>query len=142
MYTFDACALIAAIDKEEGWAKVESILRNAYDGKTQVYMSVINLLEVFYHCAHKFCDYDRAREVIRSIKESPIEVLYTIDEEVFCEAARLKSLYKISLADAVACATTWWTNSTLVTCDHSELEAVEEREHLPMLWIRPKPETP
>jgi predicted nucleic acid-binding protein len=55
------------------------------------------------------------------------------------EAACLKSLYKMSLADAIGLATAKEFSATFVTSDHSELEAVEKGEQIPFLWLPSRP---
>jgi predicted nucleic acid-binding protein len=58
---------------------------------------------------------------------------------VFDEAACLKSNYKLSLADAIGVATAKELSGQFVTSDHSELEAVEQYEQTPFLWLPARP---
>jgi predicted nucleic acid-binding protein len=55
------------------------------------------------------------------------------------ESARLKTSYKISLADSIALGTSSVLNLTLVTADHHELDRVEQNEPVSFHWIRPQP---
>jgi len=44
----------------------------------------------------------------------------------------------MSFADSILMATAHYTGATVVTCDHVELEPVEQQEHITFLWIRPQ----
>jgi predicted nucleic acid-binding protein len=53
------------------------------------------------------------------------------------EAGRIKSFYKISLADSIAIAEASVTGGVLLTCDHHEMDKVERRENnIKFRWIR------
>jgi predicted nucleic acid-binding protein len=132
-YTLDACALIALINREPGADMVDDLIQRAIVGEAALNMSIINLTEVYYGYLH-----DRGKEeaerILNRILSYPIRVISVITDSVFRKAAFFKAFYSVSLADAFACATAWWTHSTLVTKDH-EIEAVEQHEKLPVLWI-------
>jgi predicted nucleic acid-binding protein len=44
----------------------------------------------------------------------------------------------MSFADAILVATARYTGATVVTCDHVELEPVEQQGQILFLWIRPQ----
>jgi hypothetical protein len=52
------------------------------------------------------------------------------------EAGRLKSSYKISLADSIALAEASISNGMLITADHHEFDTIEMNERLLFFWIR------
>jgi predicted nucleic acid-binding protein len=58
------------------------------------------------------------------------------DDSVFLEAGRLKSVYKISLADAIALAYASIMKCTLVTADHHEMDVIDDKEDIRFCWIR------
>jgi len=53
-------------------------------------------------------------------------------------AAYFKATGKMSFADTILTATARCTGATVVTCDHAELELVEQQTQIPFLWIRPR----
>jgi PIN domain nuclease of toxin-antitoxin system len=99
-YTLDACALLAFLNDEEGADIVEDILDRSITGDVFLFMSIINLLEVYYG-ELRDKGVEIARTVLDMVQHYSITVINTISEQVFSEAARLKATYKISLADAI-----------------------------------------
>jgi hypothetical protein len=49
---------------------------------------------------------------------------------IFIRAGRLKSLYKMSLADSIGLAETMINNGYFVTADHHKLEIIQEKENI------------
>jgi PIN domain nuclease of toxin-antitoxin system len=47
-YTLDACALLAFLNDEEGADTIEELLDRAVAGDVFLFMSIINLLEIYY----------------------------------------------------------------------------------------------
>jgi predicted nucleic acid-binding protein len=134
MHTLDACALIALINKEPGAGMVDDLIQKAVAGDADLNISIINLTEVYYGYLHDLGK-EKADNILKRILSYPIRVINVITEPVFQKAAFFKAFYAISLADAYACATAWWSRSILVTKDH-EIEAVEQPENLSVLWIK------
>jgi uncharacterized protein with PIN domain len=150
-YTLDACALIALINKEPEAGMVDGLVQRAVAGEVALNMSIVNLTEVHYGYLHER-GAEEAERILNRILSYPIRVISVITEPVFRKAAFFKAFYSISLADAdnrgvlrsktpktkavgFCHATAWWTHSALVTKDR-EIEAVEEKEKLPVLWIK------
>ena len=48
IYILDACALIALLAGEHGAENVKKIIQEAIDGKINIKINQINLLEVYY----------------------------------------------------------------------------------------------
>jgi predicted nucleic acid-binding protein len=71
---------------------------------------------------------------MRQIDDLPVEIIKTVSREVYRETARLKGFYRISFADAIACATAKSLSAAIVTKD-GEIRAVEQGENLSVLWI-------
>ena len=65
-----------------------------------------------------------------------IKINAEITDEILIKAGRLKSLYKMSLADSIGLAEAIIHNGYFVTADHHELEIVEEKEKINIIWIR------
>jgi predicted nucleic acid-binding protein len=137
-YTFDACALIALINEEEGAGMVDRLIMEAIAGEIALNISIINLSEVYYGYIGAVGK-EKADDYLERILSYPIKAINYITDEVFRTASRLKGTYRISLADSYACATAMSFNAALVTSDHSELEPLEQHENLSVLWLPPRP---
>jgi len=134
-YVLDACALLAFLNNEEGADVVEGLLRAATGKKCSVFMARLNLLEVYYGLRREAGEAvaDKALELMGRL---PIKLVDGMPEATFREAGRLKALYRISLADAVAVAEARVRKAELVTADRHELESVLVAEKIAPCWIR------
>jgi predicted nucleic acid-binding protein len=137
-YVLDACALLTFFNDEEGVEIIESILEKAEKGQVSVCISIINLLEVYYDRLRTGKDFE-TNEFIAFTRAAPIKVLSAISDFVYHEAARLKSTYTMSLADAVGLAVAKELSGQFVTSDHHELEIVARNEQISFLWLPAKP---
>ena len=134
-YVLDACAIMAVLYGEEGAGIVETAFDEAYEGGARIIMHKANLLEVYYDILRKF-GRDKSDTIISEIRKRPVEINSEISDEIFIEAGRLKSLYKISFADSFALAQAKICGGALLTCDHHEFDAIEEKEDINFVWIR------
>ena len=134
-YVLDACALLAMINNEPGADKVEAILRKALLGNVEVYMSKINVYEVYYGI-YRANGQEMAEEVYSLIKKQPINIIDSFSDDVFMEAARLKVRYKMSLADSIALGESIVRKAELLSSDHHEFDVVEKEEGIKFYWIR------
>ena len=134
-YVLDACAIVAVLNEEKGAESVRDLIDLAGNGSIAVYMNAVNLLEVYYGI-YKAYDKDTAEDVLVHIYASPIEIVETVSVDILREAGRLKSLYKISLADSFAIAQASILGGTLVTSDHHEIDIVDENEDIAFQWFR------
>ncbi|GHV72568.1 hypothetical protein AGMMS49928_29700 [Spirochaetia bacterium] len=136
----DACAVIAWLKEEPGADVVDDLLDQAEEGKTDLFISIINLVEIYYGFMKDLGE-DRAREIIQTVRETAVKVIDTTDGAIFEEVARLKSTLKnFSLADAFGLATASVYDGAFITCDHHELAKFEGQVKIPFLWIRPAPQ--
>jgi predicted nucleic acid-binding protein len=135
-YVLDACALIAylAEEKGKGYEAVNELFTRMEEDDISFYMSVFNLIEVYYDFIRKYKSVEWADEIMQQVDDLPIEIIGTVSHTVYRETARLKGFYRISLADAIACATAKSLAAAVVTKDH-EIRAVEQGENLSVLWI-------
>ena len=134
-YIIDACALLAFLNDEEGADKVEDLLIQSVTDDVSVSMSIVNLLEVYYgELRDKGSDI--AQIVLDMVQHYSIKIINTISGQVFQEAARLKAVYRISLADCIGIATATELSGQFVTSDHHELEAVAKNEPVSIFWFR------
>ena len=135
-YLFDACALIAYLneEKEEGFEKVDELLSRAEAGEITIYMSIVNLVEVYYGYIRN-CGVAIADEIMRPVSGFPMRVISNITDDIYRETARFKGIYPMSLADAFLCSTAKSLSATIVTKD-GEIAGPEKEERLPVLWIK------
>lgn len=135
LYVLDACALIAALENEDGAEKVVAVYNEAASGGANIIINVINLLEVYYDY-YRMKGKESAEKMAAEIIASSTDVISIISRDVFAEAGRLKANYKISLADSIVLAQAKVMNATLLTSDHHEMDKIEANEPINFLWIR------
>jgi len=126
-YILDACALIAFMQQESGFEVIRNILIDAGDNKATVHMNKLNLFEVFYG-VRRAEGFAQAENVYNRVLRLPITIIDGISDDVFLEASRIKSSYKMSLADSIALGEASIMGASLVTSDHHEFDAVEKNE--------------
>ena len=134
-YILDACALIAYLTEERGADIVGDMLDLAEQGERRVFMHAVNLLEVYYGVRREYGE-AAAKEMLENVKDAPIEVCFDPSENVIVEAGRLKSQYKISLADSIGLAQAFLMNASFVTSDHHELDVIDNAEDINFTWFR------
>lgn len=120
---FDACALIALSEKEEGADLLASFLE---DGENTCFAHSINLCEVFYQLYREKSKND-AIAVIEGFLDLGVFLRDDMDIEFLQEAGELKAIHKkVSLADCCAIALAKRLDAELVTSNHHELDALAE----------------
>ncbi|MCL2765575.1 MAG: PIN domain-containing protein [Treponema sp.] len=134
-YVLDACALIAFLDDEEGADIIEDLLDKSAAGDVSVYMSIVNLLEVYY-AELQAKGSAIAQIVLDMVNNYSIKIVNTISEQIFKEAARLKTTFKMSLGDCIGIATAIELSGQFVTSDHHEINPVAAKETNLILWFR------
>jgi len=136
-YVLDACALVALINGEEGAGAVDNLFQQAVKGEIKLYMSIINLLEVYYGFIGDI-GVAKTQEILKAIDKTPLVIINTISQQAYHEAARIKGTHrKLSLADSVGIATAAELDGLFVTSDHHELEAIAGKETaLKFFWFR------
>lgn len=130
-FVLDAWAVLALLQKEEPAAsRVKQLMEEARNGDIELFISVINLGEVFY-CIGKAKGEREATETLDAIRRLTLTVVSATEEAVF-RAARFKMGHTISYADAFAAATAEELDAALVTGD-PELEQLEGRVQIDKL---------
>ena len=137
IYVFDACSLIALLTNEEGADVVKDLLQKALDAEIKVIIHKINFFEVYYD-TYKTYGEEKALKLLEDIKVTPMKINSEITDDILVKAGRLKSLYKISLADSIGLAESMINNGHFVTADHHELEVIQEKENINIFWFREK----
>ena len=114
-YVLDSYALLAHFEDEAGGEKVRKILRAASAGKSRLFLSVINLGELYYISLR-----ERGREMAEQIlflmEQLPIDIV-NADVEMTLEAAKLKGSHPVAYADCFAAALAIQKNAKVVTGD-------------------------
>jgi predicted nucleic acid-binding protein len=124
-YVLDSWALLAWLEGEApADAEVQSLMDAAATGRVELWMSLMNLGEVFYATARK-SGIEKAREDRKALLRAPIRFA-GIDDELVWEAAELKATHVVAYADAFAAALTVRLKATLLTGD-PEFDSLAEQ---------------
>lgn len=133
-FVLDAWPVLALLQKEEPAAsRVKLLLEEAERGSAVLFISIINLGEVFYRIGKTKGELE-AQATLLDIRNLPVNIIPASEESVFA-AARYKIRYTISYADAFAAATAKSLNAILVTgdpelvqlMDHLQIEKLERK---------------
>jgi uncharacterized protein len=113
---FDAWALVAYFKNERPAAdRVEEILHQAAEHEVILYVSLINLGEVYYSLGRTL-GHRIAEQTLQQIQRLPIQLL-AVGEAQVLQAAEYKMTYPISYADAFALGAAIANQATLLTGD-------------------------
>jgi ribonuclease VapC len=114
-YVLDSYAMIAHFEDEAGGEQVRKVLKAAHAGKTKLYMSVINLGEIYYN-TYRERGREKADEAVFLMRQLPV-TLVNADIEITIEAAGLKSVHPVAYADCFAAALGIRKKATVITGD-------------------------
>lgn len=114
-YVLDSFALLAHFEDEAGGEQVRKILKAAQAGKTKLYLSVINLGELYYNTFRER-GRSKAGEVLFITEQLPITIV-SADLNLTLEAARLKGVHPVAYADCFAAALGIQKKAAVVTGD-------------------------
>lgn len=120
-YVFDSYAFIAYFRGEPESGKIAALLIELSKQKLKAQMVCINVGEVYYILRKKGNAW-QATLAMDELLKFPIEII-NADLSLTFEAAKIKSRFKLSYADAFAAALTIKSNAILITND-SEFEAL------------------
>jgi len=134
-YVLDSCALLAYVYKETGADVVKSIFNQADKNDVMLYMNKLNLFESYYDIRRSEGT-QQAEDFYSMILMSSIQIIDGISDFVFREAGRIKTSYKISLADSIALGQTSILKASILTSDHHEFDVIEKNEEIKFAWIR------
>jgi predicted nucleic acid-binding protein len=119
---FDSWAILAYVQAEPAGARVRSLLIEVTEARRSLWMTSINLGEVWYMLARRNSS-AYASQQLAELSQIGIERV-DIDWPMVLEAADYKSRHKISYADAFAAALAKQRHGELVTGDR-EFRALE-----------------
>ncbi len=129
-FVLDAFAIMALIEKERGQERLAELLVSAKNGEIVLYLSLINWGEILYTLAREQGE-KFAAEIEHDLERQAI-ILMDVDRTRVRAAARIKSRYRVSYADAFAIALAQELGATIVTGD-TEFKALEKS--IPILWL-------
>jgi len=135
LFILDACALLAVLAMEKGAENIRDLFQKTVDRQAYLMMNKINFLEVYYKIYRAYGKTE-ADDLLKTMEQMPITIKDTLTNEVFKEAGRLKSKYKLSLADSIAIAESIINKGSLVTADHHEIGPIEIAEKINITWFR------
>jgi len=113
-YLLDACALIAFLNREEGWSVVKELIEQSERREITLSINLVNLVEVHYDRIREEGP-RKADEIINRMYDSSIVVIEDMGRSISNEAAHLKAKGEMSLADAFCVATAVCTGAAIVT---------------------------
>ena len=129
-YVLDSFAMIAHFEDEAGGEKVRKFLKAAHEGKTKLYMSVINLGEIYYNTCRER-GREKADEAVFMMEQLPVTIVHA-DREITIAAAQLKTRHPVAYADCFAAALGIIKKAKVITGD-PEFERL--REEVKVEWI-------
>lgn len=131
---FDAFALMAWLHGESGALQVEEWLIKAEHKDVDVFVSIVNLGEVYYRL-QRIDQVEAAEEFLQDIRVRaiPIKAAPATNRRVWA-AARLKAKYPIAYADGFAAALAQELHSPLLTGD-PDFELLAKDGALQVVWL-------
>jgi ribonuclease VapC len=115
-YVLDSWAVIAYLEDEPSGEQIDDLIATAHEEQIPIYMSVINVGEVWYTFAREISE-EEADVSVKTLRDLRIQ-FEDADWEITQEAARFKSKNKISYADAFAAALAKIKKADLITGDN------------------------
>jgi len=128
----DACALIAYFNDENGATVIEDLFLS----NKEIFMSVVNLYEVCYDAARTSGNQHAVVEILNTVRQLPIGIVWEVNDELLQAAAMLKVRYRISLADSFALGLATVLDAEVVSADHHEFEPVVQAGDVSVMWFR------
>lgn len=114
-YVLDSWSVIAYLEDEPSGEQVEDLIATAHEEQIPIYMSVVNVGEIWYVFAREISA-EEADVSVKTLRDLRIQ-FEDADWELTQEAARFKSQHKMSYADAFAAALAKLKKAELVTGD-------------------------
>lgn len=114
-YVLDSYALMAHFEQEPGAERVERLLKAARAGKTALYLTAVNLGEIYYSVVRER-GIGKADETLTIIEQLPISIV-DADKTLAVLAGKIKAAHPIAYADCFAAALANQLNTKVVTGD-------------------------
>lgn len=114
-YVLDTWAVIAYLEDEPSAEQIENLISDAHEQQIPIYMTVVNVGEVWYIIARAVSE-EEANKSVKTLRELRIQ-FENLDWTLTQEAAGFKSQHKMSYADCYAAALAKVKKADLVTGD-------------------------
>jgi predicted nucleic acid-binding protein len=114
-YVLDSYALMAHFEQEPGAERVERLLKAARAGKTALYLTAVNLGEIYYSVVRERGT-GKADETLTIIEQLPISIV-DADKTLAVLAGKIKAAHPIAYADCFAAALANQLNTKVATGD-------------------------
>lgn len=111
-FVLDAYAILAFLQKDPGYGRVESILRSAMTGEASVYISAINLAEVQYHVLRTGRD---ASKILAALEALPLQVAPV--DAYLSQVVELRAKYQAAFGTCFAAALAQDMKRPIITAD-------------------------
>ena len=131
-YCLDACAVIAYLRQEPGAEVLKALIEQS---TTFLAMHVCNLGEVYYDF-FRDSGLSTAQTAWTNTLALPLTLRRDADDAFFQRVGVIKVEDGVSFADAFALALAERLNVPLVSTDHHEFDAIEQKGHFRFLWLR------
>ena len=129
----DSWAIIAYLEDEAPAETVGNVISDAHDDDIPIFMSVLNVGEVWYIMAREASSQEAERSVAQ-LRQLGIRFVEA-DWPLACEGAKYKAKHRMSYADCFAAALTKQKNAVLLTGD-PEFKEVER--DIAIHWLTPR----
>lgn len=123
-YLLDTSALLTFSGDEPGADAVGLLLAKGRRGEAQLYMSFLNVMEAGYK-AYQARGEDGLAALLASLQQLPVTRV-DVSDELIALAARMKGMYRLSLADAWVLAAAKQLDAVLVHKDPEFEQAAAE----------------
>jgi len=134
VYVFDACAVVALLQGEEGASVASGLLLE------ESHRCLVHAINACARSTTTFFagDGEEIADGVREILEGyGFEIVEDLPFSLWKTSGRLKGAWKrVSLADCFALALALETSATLVTSDHHEMDALAQAKVCPIRFIR------
>ena len=131
-FVLDSYSLLAFFRDEPGADAIEKLLNEAAEDKHELYITVVNVGEVYYMSCRKD-RVSKANQVWEAMRKFPLHFI-EVNLDLSLAAAKIKANYKLSYADAFAAALTIQKKATLVTGDN-EFESLEGEANFKVKYL-------
>ncbi len=133
-FVLDASALVTLLHHAPGAAKVEEVIERSSRETPNVFVSAVNLGEVF-HSVWRTQGREIADRSLARLAGLPVSVI-DADQAQALLAAELKTIYRLPYADAFAAALAISLGAQLVTAD-ADFQSVSRQ--VDILWLGKRP---
>ena len=131
-FVLDSYPLISLLLEDPGYEQIVEMLRNASRDEIQMFISSINLGEIYYIIARRKGE-EKANTALVLIENLRLQIIEATQGRVWA-AARIKARFPVSYADAFAIAAAREMDCPVVTGD-PEFRRVEQAGMVKVLWV-------